>query len=119
MRFTVDGVEYRIAFKRVHDQVKYFDHVNGVEVVRPSTYPSTIVTIYKGQDVFRTDSVKCHHSEKFGPHRNLKEQGRLLALRKISATLDKEFKAAMWQAYVNRNKKVKPVELPSAPLETL
>lgn len=136
MRFVVGGEEFRISFHRDFPEVRFFDPtvvkeidkntfvpdgdikivggrpvIVGDYVTRKSTYPSTTVTVWKGNDVFRTDTVKSHHTDKI-----TQEQGRILALRKISLTLDKEFKRAMWEAYVKRPKgqpKAKPKVQPN------
>lgn len=97
MRFSYDGHEYSISFKR---ETKDITRFNG-EVVK-SRFPITTVTLSKKTgdkqyELVREASVKTSKGDEF-----TFEKGRLAALRSVSRTLDKPFKKALWKAYISR-----------------
>lgn len=99
MRFTFNGSEYSIEFKREFKEITRF---NG-EVVK-SRFPYTTVTLFKGakkaEVAVRTATVGAFYAEKEFTH----EKGRLYALRSISRSMNNErdLKKALWKAYISR-----------------
>lgn len=108
MRFSVEGQEFEISFRRYHPTLYLPDpNLKGTNKKTRTTHPSTEALILVVDpkkkpveyDVHRSYTVGCYHQDKF-----TQEDGRLAALKMISKgnSLSKEFKAAMWEAYTNR-----------------
>jgi len=131
MKFTFDGRRYALGFEREHQQVVILR--DGKHHTVKSVYPYTTVTLSE----FTTDkpvvvsyaTVGCLPSDKYS-----NALGRLMSLRALNHTLSKnqrfskDFRAAMWRAYLNRGKQqekviegvvTKVVEGPVAPLALL
>lgn len=108
MRFLAGDKTYAIEFRREHREVKYFEGQE--EKVRPSKFPYTICKIVEVDPdlpsakwkVFREHTVGCRHNQVFKA-----EEGRLWGLRAISRTVTKDFRKAMWHAYLNRKAPIK------------
>lgn len=94
MKFSYNGANYEIEFTRERRKLKIKD-------LAPSRI--TTVTIYRTTpgklpgEVVRTGFSTCSYLDNFR-----KESGRLKALKNVSRTLDKPFKRALWDAYLNR-----------------
>jgi hypothetical protein len=107
LHFVDDGKEYAIEFKRKLSDVTLQRIAGGNSVLGPSTYPYTTVDIVEvdkstspyTRRVHRTFTVGCHHKDRFN-----REKGRINALRQVSRTdsLSYEFKAKLWQTYMER-----------------
>ena len=114
MRFEFGGRTYLLEFQREHKDVHSIH--NGEMTTVKSKYPYTTATLFLVEEApkdgkFRKTSevlkatVGCLHTDKYS-----NSAGRLFALRALTSKLrrtkwDKEFRAALWQAYVNRGKK--------------
>lgn len=104
MRFTFGDAEYKLSFRRFNRRVVTGATEGGELRYADSKYPYTEVTLTRkgldGKEVpIRKDVAGAYFKERF-----TLEQGRLAALRKISITLDKELKKAMWEAYTRRSR---------------
>lgn len=108
MKFSVAGVNYELEFTRSHRQVPSgFDHEKKEQIFVPSRFPYTTVKVFRVRkeqkpEVWRETTVGAHWSEVY-----THERGRLHALRLVSKTLNKAFKKAMWESYVNRKNRKK------------
>lgn len=104
MRFTYNGSEHSLSFKRTTADVTRF---NG-EVVK-SRHPFTFValeTVVRDPDGKVTSRTKVLEDKAItskGDHFSI-EQGRLAALRNLTRTMttQKDLKKAIWTAYVKR-----------------
>lgn len=121
MKFTYNGLNYRIEFERKvrthkvllkdEDGHPVRDENDGVIFEDlPDDYPSTTVRIIQeypdlpsvipgAQIVLRTNTVKPWRNEPF-----TLEHGRIYALRSVTPGWPRKFKQAMWEAYINRGK---------------
>jgi len=107
MRFTFEGKEYKLSFERRHKHVTLLQGNRKVTV--PSKYPYTTVTLYDrapsgAPSVLASATVGCAPTDSYS-----NEKGRLFALKELTNALrryriSKEFRTAMWHAYVNRGK---------------
>lgn len=106
MRFTYNGAEHSLSFKRITTIVTRF---NG-EMVK-SRFPFTFVileTITRDADGKITSRTKVLEDKAItskGDHFSI-EQGRLAALRNLTRTMttQKDLKKAIWTAYVKRSR---------------
>jgi hypothetical protein len=124
MRFTFAGRDYELTFERRKQPVVYY--TKGVSHTIQSTYPFTTVAIFEqtkqGQILVSEATVGCLHTDRYNP-----EQGRLWALKSLNGKLKRnnwsvEFRRAVWQAYIDRNKKqiiVRDEPLKQLPAATL
>lgn len=106
MIFNYGGDEFRIEFERTKKPITVPDQfIVGEFVTVPSRHPYTTVRILQkdrptgNYKIHRTATVGCWKQDPF----NL-EAGRVGALRLVSKgkSLSKEFKAVMWETYINR-----------------
>jgi hypothetical protein len=101
MEFKFNGDNYEIEFSRNRRAKNTTD--KGLPPSRLTT-----VRIIKSQpdklpgEIYREASSACSVLDPFNA-----EKGRLAALRVITPTLSKGFRAAMWNAYINRKPKPK------------
>lgn len=116
MRFQVGDEAFAIEFRREVREVRVRDPFikNAVNTMK-SQYPFTTVNITVASDkpkreweIVHTATVGCFKNDAFSI-----EEGRRFALRSLCKKLPgmKEFKAAMWSAYLTR-KDPKPVAVP-------
>lgn len=116
MRFTHNGVEYKLEFSRHRGPVKAY--VAGERQEFQSTYPFTtaqLVTEKSKMDkvVHAIATVGCNPVDAYS-----NEQGRIAALRKLTAKMDKGLRKAIWQSYTNRARTAQAPKDQSIPAQT-
>jgi hypothetical protein len=132
MKFKFDGRSFRLAFERKHKDVTILK--DGVATKVRSLYPYTTAKLYEERlgleaSIVAQATVGCLPGDTYS-----NAKGRLFALRALNAVLGrrnhtKDFRRAMWEAYINRgNEPVRerpivtssptlPLGLPPAPSE--
>lgn len=126
MRFQVNDKLYELEFSRQRKQVTIRDRATQSSFRATSTYPYTTVSVVEVDPeekdrikwrVFQQAEVGCCTLDKYTVC-----AGRLQALKKLSRKkeLSREFKSAIWQAYMSRTTcgKAERAEIDKAPRAT-
>ena len=101
MRFTFNGEQYALEFKRIPRE--FTDPRDGLRKLSAKPYTTVNLLQFDGNGqnpaIFRTGTVGCWWRDNYSL-----EKGRLGAMKLMTKgnSLSKEFKQAVWLAYFNR-----------------
>lgn len=100
MKFSYNGVEYKLEFSRHHRPVSAY--LAGEKQEFQSTHPFTTVQLVTEKSrtekvIHAIATVGCNPIDAYS-----NEKGRIAALRKLTAKMDRGLRKAVWESYTNR-----------------
>ena len=105
MKFSVDGVQYFLDFKREYKMVPSgYDKVAKAQIMKESKYPYTTANLWKQEagklpGIYRSATVGAYRGDRY-----TNERGRVIALRALTKGMDLFMRQAVWTAYSHRDR---------------